>query len=250
MIFLEERIAISRLSKKFSVGHKKKTDFLTRVISLFSGKEPKKNIQALEGVSFRAGSGEVVGIVGENGSGKSTLLRLIAGIYQPDSGKIVARGKIVSLINLYAGLKERLTMRDNIYLCSSLFGLSKSNIDKNLDSIIKFSELQSFLDTKIYQFSEGMKQRLAFSVAIHCNPEILLLDEVFEVGDEEFRNKSSKRIKEVADAGGCVILVSHDLDLIEKYCSRAIWIDKARIRGDGDTVKILDEYKKASLVSI
>ncbi|MDP3027430.1 MAG: ATP-binding cassette domain-containing protein, partial [Nanoarchaeota archaeon] len=180
----EEGIIVEHISKTFQIGFKKHQSALERFISLFSGKEPKKIIQALKDVSFTAEKGEIVGIIGENGSGKSTLLRVIAGIYDKDEGKIITRGKIISVINLRVGLQDRLTMKDNIYLCCSLFGLSQKDIKKNFSLIVEFTELENFVNTKIYQFSEGMKQRLAFSIAIHCNPDILLLDEVFEVGDE------------------------------------------------------------------
>jgi ABC-type polysaccharide/polyol phosphate transport system ATPase subunit len=188
----ENRIIVENISKKFKIGFKKNQGALERFISFFSGKEPKKTIHALKDVSFEVRKGEIVGIIGENGSGKSTLLRVIAGIYKQDEGKIITNGKVISIINLVIGLHLRLTMKDNILLISSFFGLSQKEIEKRFDSIVEFAELESFVNTKIYQFSEGMKQRLAFSIAIYCNPEILLLDEVFEVGDESFRKKSTE----------------------------------------------------------
>ena len=198
----ENRIIVKNISKKFKIGFKKKQSALARFVSLFSGKEPKKIIQALKDVSFKAKKGEIVGIIGKNGSGKSTLLRIIAGIYNKDKGEIITNGKIISVINLKVGLQPRLTMRDNIFLTSSLFDLSQNDIKQRFNSIVEFAELENFVNTKIYQFSEGMKQRLAFSIAIYCNPEILLLDEVFEVGDEKFRKKSANEIKELANDSG------------------------------------------------
>ena len=189
----EKRIIVENVSKKFQIGFKKNQSALERVIDLFSGKEPKKTIQALKDVSFTAEKGEIVGIIGENGSGKSTLLRLIAGIYRQDEGSIIANGKIISVISLVIGLHPRLTLKDNIFLVGSFFGLSQKEIKEKFNSIIEFAELENFVNTKIYQFSEGMKARLAFSIAIHCTPDILLLDEVFEVGDENFRKKSAEK---------------------------------------------------------
>ena len=164
----------------------------------------------------------IVAIVGPNGSGKSTLLRIIAGILEPDEGKVTTNGKIISLINLNAGLREKLTMKDNIHLCCSLFGLSPREIKERFNQIVKFSGLEEFVNTKIFQFSSGMLQRLAFSIAIHCNPEILLLDEVFEVGDEKFKNKSTDEIRRLAAKKISVLLVSHSLDLVAKHCNRVI----------------------------
>jgi len=239
-----ERVVVQNLSKKFKIGFKKRQSSLAKIISFFSGKEPKKIIWALRDISFKARAGEIIGIIGENGSGKSTLLRIIAGIYDKDEGKINVNGKIISLINLNIGLQPRLTMRDNIYLCCSLFGLSQKTIKQRFSSIVEFSELENFVNTKIYQFSEGMKQRLAFSIAIHCKSEILLLDEVFEVGDENFKIKSAEKIKEFIKKGASVLLVSHDLQMIEKYCDRAIWLDKGKIVKKGKTREVVKVYRK------
>jgi ABC-type polysaccharide/polyol phosphate transport system ATPase subunit len=239
-----ERIIVDKISKKFRIGFKKKQSTLARIISLFSGKEPKKILIALNEVSFKAKSGEIIGIIGKNGSGKSTLLRTIAGIYSKDNGIIKTKGNIISLIGLSIGLEDRLTMKENIFLVGSLFGLSRKNIKKRFDSIVKFAELKDFLNTKLYQFSEGMKQRLAFSIAIHSNPEILLLDEVFAVGDKDFRIKSAKKIKALVKKGAIAILVSHELWMIEKYCDRVIWIDKGEIVIKGNTKDVLNKYLK------
>ncbi len=242
---MTERIFVNGVSKKFKIGFKKKQSALERAISLFSGKEPKKILQALNNVSFKADAGEIIGIIGENGSGKSTLLRTIAGIYDFE-GEIRTYGKIISLINLQAGMHHRLTMRENIFLCGSLFGLVQQEIKEKLNSIIEFADLQKFVDTKLYQFSNGMLQRLAFSIAIHCKPEILLLDEVFEVGDESFRAKSAERIKELVKKGAVAILVSHDLSMIEKHCERAIWMENGEIKKEGKADGIIKQYKKCN----
>lgn len=239
-----KRIMVEHISKKFQIGFKKHQSALERCIGLFSGKEPKKTIQALKEVSFEAKKGEIVGIIGENGSGKSTLLRVIAGIYKQDEGKIITNGKIISVINLRVGLQDRLTMRDNIYLCCSLFGLSQNNIKQRFNSIVEFAELENFINTKIYQFSEGMKARLAFSIAIYCNPDILLLDEVFEVGDENFREKSSEKIKRFVKKGATVLLVSHNLTMIEKHCDKIIWMEKGKIKKEGRTREVVEGYKR------
>jgi len=219
------KIVLKNISKRFKIGYRKNIGALARVLYFFSSREPKRTIEVLKDFSLTVNKGEIVGIIGLNGCGKSTILRIIAGIYEKDKGEIIVNGKIISLINLYAGLKDRLTMRDNIYLLGSLFGMPTKEIKKKFHSIVNFSGLEKFVDTKLYQFSNGMLQRLAFSIAIHANPDILLLDEVFEIGDEEFRKRSVKWIEGFVRKGGCVVLVTHDLELVNKYCDRIVKID-------------------------
>ncbi len=237
-----ERIIIKGLWKKFKIGFKKNQSALARLLSLFSGRESKKTIWALKDVSLKINPGEIVGIIGENGSGKSTLLRAISGIYRVDKGEIQTDGKIISIINLNVGMQDRLTMSDNIYLVGSLFDLGRREIKRRFDSIVEFSELSEFVNTKLSQFSNGMLQRLAFSIAIHCDPDILLLDEVFEVGDEDFKKRSAEKIKKLVKGGASVILVSHELWMIEKYCDRVIWVHEGKVVKGGRVKKILKEY--------
>ncbi|MDD5068298.1 MAG: ABC transporter ATP-binding protein [Candidatus Pacebacteria bacterium] len=240
------RISVKNISKDFKIGFQKKQSTLTWIHSAFSGKEHKKQMRILDNISFEIDSGEVLGIIGTNGSGKSTLLRIIAGIYSSDLGEITVDGKIISIINLGVGMKERLTMRENVFLVGSLFGMGGKKIKERFHSIVAFSELQEFIDTKIYQFSAGMIQRLAFSIAIHADPEILLLDEVFEVGDESFRKKSSEKIKELVHRGASVIFVTHDLDMIKKQCHRVIWLSDGKIKIQGRTEEVTEKYVKQS----
>ncbi len=237
-----DRVVVHQVSKKFKIGSTKKASALTQFISLFSGKEPKKTIKVLEEISFSVAAGEILGVIGKNGSGKSTLLRIIAGIYHTTEGSIETHGKIVSLVNLHLAMYPQLTMRDNIYFLASVFGLTDREISGRFNHIATFSGLEEFIHTKIYQFSEGMKQRLVFSIAIHCDPQILLLDEIFEVGDKEFRFKSAEKIKGLVRDGATVLLVSHSLDLVGKYCDRVIWMDGGRIRAQGPAHKIIAEY--------
>ena len=237
-------ITVKNISKNFRIGYKKHLTILQRIISFSSGREPKKNIKVLDGVSYEFKPGEITGIIGKNGSGKSTLLRTIAGIYKGNSGEIIANGKIISLINLVVGFKGRLSMKDNIFLCCSLFGLGRRDIKKKFNLIVEFSGLEKFVETKLYQFSAGMLQRLAFSIAINCNPQILLLDEVFEVGDEDFRIKSVEKIKSFAKQGGCVVFVSHELFIMEKYCNKIIWLDNGKIKRTGNPKEVIEIYNK------
>ncbi|MBT4135304.1 ABC transporter ATP-binding protein [archaeon] len=239
---MEDRIIIKNIGKKFKIGFVKYRGILARILGLFSGKESRKTFWPLKDISFRVRKGEIVGIIGDNGMGKSTLLRIISRIYKPDCGRVFTKGKIVSLINLNIGMQERLTMKDNIYLVGSLFGMSGKIIGERFNSIVKFAGLEEFVNTKLYQFSNGMLQRLAFSIAVHSNPKILLLDEVFAVGDEDFRKKSAKKIQELVKGGVSVILVSHELWMIEKYCDRVIWMKDGRVYRVGGVSDILEEY--------
>jgi ABC-type polysaccharide/polyol phosphate transport system ATPase subunit len=224
-----KRLIVNNIHKKYKIGIKKRRTFLESLIDIFMGNVKRTTIEVLRGVSFSVDSGEILGIIGKNGSGKSTLLRIISGIVEQDKGEVAINGKTISLINLTVGLKDRLTMKDNIFLIGSLFGMSQKEIIKRYSSIVNFAELEQYENTKIYQFSSGMRQRLAFSIAISSEPDILILDEVFEVGDEKFKKKSSDKIKELAKKGGSVILVSHDMDLINKNCDRIINIDGGKI---------------------
>jgi len=221
----QEKVTVTNVSKSFRIGFTKKYSILARLLSLLNTREPKKKLEVLKGVSLTVYSGEILGIIGNNGSGKSTLLRIIAGIYREDGGSVAVNGKIVSLINLGVGLKERLTMRENIVLVYSLFGMNGKDLAEHFDTIVEFAGLQQFVDTKVYQFSSGMIQRLAFAIAIHAKPDILILDEVFEVGDQDFRKKSSDKIKELAAQGVAVIVVSHELDQIKKNCTRVVTME-------------------------
>src|SRR4030042_3287689 len=244
-----KRIIIKNVWKKFEIGAKKRQNALERFIALFSGKESRKQMWALKDISFNAEAGEIIGIIGENGSGKSTLLRVIAGIYNTDKGIVKTNGKISSLINLEAGMDPRLNARDNIYLCCSIMGLKNREIKEKFEEIISFAELQEFVNTKLYQFSLGMISRLAFSIIIHSamhkKPEILLLDEIFTVGDEHYKNKCMEKIEEIMKSGATIIMVSHNLPRIRKHCKRIIWIDKGQIIKDGGK-EVLDEYLKTA----
>ena len=170
-----ERIIINNLSKKFDIGFKRNQGALGRFIHVISGfgREPKKPLSVLKGVSFFVKHGEILGIIGNNGCGKSTLLRIIAGIYKADNGTVETKGRVVPLIGLGIGMNGRLTAQENVFLVASLFGMSVSDTKDKFSSIIEFSGLEDFVETKLYQFSSGMLQRLAFSIAIHCNPKIL-----------------------------------------------------------------------------
>ena len=244
-----ERIALDHVSKQFTINVKnngKNNSALEAAISIFCPPERKK-FWVLKDVSFTAQSQENVGIIGKNGGGKSTLLRAIAGIYQVDSGSIKTTGKIVYLDGLAPGLKKKLTMRENIYLMGSLLGLGQKDIRNKFNQIVEFSGVEDFVDTKVFQFSSGMVARLGFSATIHFvehhNPDIILLDEVFGAGgDIDFQKKAIQKMEELLKGGATVLLASHNLNLIKKYCHRTIWIDKGGIVKTGSSQEICDAY--------
>lgn len=242
-----KKIAVQNISKHFRIGFHKNDNALSRLLSLILGRESKKPITVLEDISLEVFSGENVGIIGNNGSGKSTLLRTIAGIYYPDQGQIETQGNIIYINGFGLGLKKRLSMRDNIYLMGSIMGLSHKETKKRFKDIVTFAELEDFIDTKVYQFSYGMLNRLCFSTTIHFleqkNLDILLLDEVFgSGGDLSFQNKAIAKIEEFIKGGAAVILVSHDLSIIAKYCDRVILLENGKVKKEGTPKEIINEY--------
>lgn len=245
---IEDKIIVKDVSKKFNLDIKDNSRALKKFVSLFSGSTKKKELLALNNINFNVKAGENLGIIGKNGSGKSTLLRVIAGIYNPSSGEVLANGDVIYLAGFHEGVNNNLTMRENIYLRGSVLGLSQKNIRKKFDEIVEFSGLKDFVDTKVFQFSKGMVLRLNFSISVHCiqhsKPEILLLDEIFGgVGDIDFEAKAIKKLEELISGGTTVILSSHDLSTIKKYCDRVILLDKGEIIKEGNPAEIIDFYK-------
>src|SRR3989344_2037730 len=237
-----ERIRIQNVSKSFHIGSATPKTTLGKLLSVFSGKESDEVLYALRDISFTVEAGEIVGIIGKNGSGKSTLLRILAGIIQKDAGTVQTNGRVVAAIHLDAGVKDRLTMRGNILLLSAFLGFGKKEAEAAFDSIINFSELADFADTKWYQFSDGMKQRAVFAASIHAQPDILLLDEAFAVGDERFKQKGFEKITELAAEGASVVLAGHQLGALERYCERVIWIDRGKIKMEGPSKEGIQGY--------
>jgi ABC-type polysaccharide/polyol phosphate transport system ATPase subunit len=214
-----------------------------RVLDLLHGRGDRfVDFQALDQVSFTVAHGEMVAIVGRNGAGKSTLLRILAGVAEPDSGHVRVDGRISPLLELGAGFSPELTGRRNIYLYGALLGLSRANITEQLGAIIDFSEIGDFIDTPIKHYSSGMYVRLGFSVAAHMRPDILLLDEVFAVGDAGFQAKCIARIDEFRRAGKTIVLVTHALQSVIDRCDRALLLDHGRLAEDDDPTRVLEAY--------
>jgi len=232
-------IKLSRVSKKYTLYHEKPT----LVENIFSRKT-KEEFEALKDINLKVEKGERVGIIGPNGSGKTTLLEIITGITTPTNGVVTTNGKIVSLIELDAGFHLDLTGEENIFLNGLIIGMTKREINSKLKKIIAFADIGQFIDAPMYTYSEGMKLRLGFSVVVHTNPDILVLDETLAVGDQNFKKKSFRKIKEFFTKGKTIIIVSHYLDFLKSSCDRAIWLHKGRIKKDGKVKEVIKLYKQ------
>jgi len=241
------RIEVKNIYKKFNADFRNDKTALSGIVGVLSGGNVKKEISVLDDVSFSVAAGEIMGVIGRNGSGKSTLLRLIAGVYQPDSGEIKTNGKLVYLTGVSQGSMPKLTMRENIYLMGAVMGLTSREIDERFDEIVEFSGLREFVDMKVYQFSTGMIARLNFSTVIHCvkhqNPDILLLDEILSSGgDLRFQEKASQKMEELIKGGAAVIIVSHNEDDLLKHSDKVLWLDNSKIVAMGGPKEVFDKY--------
>ncbi len=240
-------IKVEHLSKTFRIPHEKVSSLRGAFVGMFRGKRTFEEFQALDDVSFEVKKGEFFGIIGRNGSGKSTLLKILAGIYQPDKGKVSVNGMISPFLELGIGFNPELSGRDNVYLNATVLGLTKKQIDRKFDDIMKFSELERFIDQKLKNYSSGMQVRLAFSVAIHANRDILLMDEVLAVGDSNFQSKCLEEFSKYRDMGRTVILVSHDISTIQRYCDRAMLLRNGKVVKIGKAEEVSNEYIRENI---
>jgi len=210
--------------------------------SVFSSK--RKTFRAIDGVSLRVKKGEVIGVIGENGSGKSTLLRLIGGVYSPDEGEVETMGKVTMLISVGAGFESHLSGRENIMIAGSMYGIGQSSLEEMLPSIVDYSGIkQEFIDQPLRTYSSGMRSRLGFSIISHLEPEILLLDEVMSAGDHDFRKRSEKRILEMVEGDATVVIVSHDVGILERLCDRVFAMKEGKIVTDGSFNQAVSVYR-------
>lgn len=239
---MEKNVAIEvkELYKNFTVYYDKANTIKERLIRLGKGKKEEREI--LNNINLTIKKGEVVGLIGVNGSGKSTLLKLMTKIIYPTKGTVETQGKLTSLLELGAGFHPDFSGRENIYFNASIFGLTKKEIEKRIEQIIEFSELGSFIDNPVRTYSSGMYMRLAFSVAINVDAEILLVDEILSVGDEHFQEKCFKKIEELKASGKTIVFVTHALGSVKRFCTRAVWLHKGTIRKDGEVNEVIEEY--------
>ncbi|WP_270741467.1 ABC transporter ATP-binding protein [Holdemanella biformis] len=233
-------IEVRNMSKYFKVEYDKANTLKDKL--LHWNRHNVERHQVLNNINLNIRKGETVALIGTNGSGKSTLLKLMTKIIFPNTGSITTNGKLTSLLELGAGFHQDFTGRENIYFNASIFGLTRKDIEARIDDIIEFSELGTFIDNPVRTYSSGMYMRLAFSVAINVDADILLIDEILAVGDQHFQDKCYKKLEELKNSGKTIVIVTHSLDVVKKLCHRAIWIYKGEVRLDGDPVYVIDEY--------
>lgn len=234
-------IQMNDVKKSFKVYYDKGNTIKEKI--LFSNRNRYDERQVLNGISFKVEKGEAVGLIGSNGCGKSTTLKLLTKIIYPDSGKIEVEGRISCLLELGAGFHPDMSGRENIYTNASIFGLKKKEIDERLDAIVQFSELEEFIDNPVRTYSSGMYMRLAFSVAINVDADVLLIDEILAVGDVSFQKKCLEKIREIKSKGVTIVIVSHSLGQIEEICDKSIWLDRGNVKKIGEPKEIHAEYQ-------
>lgn len=239
----ETAIRINNLSKKYKLGTREHSfSIKDNLLNIFKKRKPKSSFWALKDVKFEVKKGEVLGIIGKNGSGKSTLLKILSRITPPTQGEIQVYGKTASLLEVGTGFHPELTGRENIYLNGSILGMTRKEIDQKFSEIVSFSEIDKFLDTPVKRYSSGMYVRLAFAVAAHLEPEILIIDEVLAVGDAQFQKKCLGKMRDVAKGGRTVLFVSHNIASVNQLCSRCILLEKGKIIASGETSKVTEKY--------
>jgi ABC-type polysaccharide/polyol phosphate transport system ATPase subunit len=238
-----EVIHASKMYRRHSRRHQLttlKSALLSR--SVISGLKPDETFPALHDVSFTVPKGITYGIVGRNGSGKSTMLKLLAGITKPTSGTVHVNGRVSALIELGAGFHPEISGRENVFINGIMLGLSKREITRRFDEIVEFAELEDFIDAPVKTYSSGMYMRLGFAVAIHVNPDVLLIDEVLAVGDEGFTHKCLDKFADYKRRGKTIVLVTHSLGLVARFCDEALWLDSGRVSATGDPKRVIDTY--------
>ena len=236
-------IDIQNATMDFRVQHENVNSLKEFMVNALKGKLQFDHFRAVDHVNVQVKRGEVCGIIGRNGAGKSTLLKMIAGVLAPTEGTIKINGNIAPMLELGAGFDQDLTARENIYLNGAILGYSKEFLDSKFDDIVKFSELERFIDQPVRTFSSGMMMRLAFSIATQIDPEVLIVDEILSVGDSHFRQKSEGRMREMMSGGTTVLMVSHVLAQIRSMCDHVIWLDHGKVIMDGDAKTVCDAYE-------
>src|SRR5881396_555766 len=210
--------------------------------SILRDLQPSDTFPALTDVSFTVAKGSTYGVIGKNGSGKSTALKVVAGITKPTSGVVTVDGRISALIELGAGFHPEISGRENVFINGIMLGLTRREIEKRFDEIVEFAELKDFIDAPVKTYSSGMYMRLGFAVAIHVDPDVLLVDEVLAVGDEGFTHKCLDKFAEIRRRGKTILLVTHSLSLVERFCDQALWLDAGKVRGEGDPRRVVGAY--------
>lgn len=234
-------VSVEHVSKKFRLYHERNQSLKSAIMR--GRRSVHDDFWALHDVSFEVPEGSTFGLIGSNGSGKSTLLKVLSKIYYPDEGRITTNGKVAALLEVGSGFHPELTGRENIYLNGSILGMSKKYIDAKYESIVDFSGVEEFIDQPVKNYSSGMYVRLGFSVAIHVDPEILIVDEVLAVGDAEFQAKCRQKFIDFKAEGRTVILVSHSMDTVKDMCDHAAWLNKGRLEAAGEAQVAIAAYE-------
>ena len=240
----EYAIEVQDVYKTFNVYLDKANSLKEKM--LFWKRNKKEVREVLKGINLNIKKGEAVALIGVNGSGKSTLLKLMTKIIYPNKGQIITNGKLTSLLELGAGFHPDFSGRENIYFNASIFGLTKKQIDDRLQQIIDFSELKDYIDNPVRTYSSGMYMRLAFAVAINVDADILLVDEILSVGDQHFQEKCFKKIEELKAEGKTIVIVTHTMGAVERFCDRAVWLYNGKIKMDGTAKEVVLEYLKVT----
>ncbi len=238
----ETAVRIEGVSKTFRLYHERASSLKERIVN--RRKSSYEEFWALKDVSFDISTSETAGLIGANGSGKSTLLKLVAGIIRPTAGRITTTGRIASLLELGAGFHPDLTGRENVYLNASILGLSRKQTDRHFDDIVAFAELESFIDMQVRHYSSGMYVRLGFAVAVHVDPEILIVDEVLAVGDEAFQRRCLGRIRDFQQDGRTIVFVTHAVDIVREICTRAFFLEKGVLVAEGRPSDVVDTFRR------
>ena len=244
MIKTDNAIEVKNMSKDFKLIYDKPNTLKERLVFWKNTKREYRHI--LKNINLNIKKGETVALIGTNGSGKSTLLKLMTKIIYPTKGTIKTNGKLTSLLELGAGFHPDFSGRENIYFNASIFGLTKKEIDDRLEDIIEFSELKDYIDNPVRTYSSGMFMRLAFSVAINVNADILLIDEILSVGDQHFQEKCYRKMKELTEQGKTMVFVTHSLQSVSQLCSRAVWLHEGKIKLDGESNEVIEKYVEAT----
>jgi len=235
-------VVVDNISKRFRIPHEKKTTLFQNIVGVVKRQFDYEEFWALRDVSFEIKRGETFGIIGRNGSGKTTLLKILARVLYPDNGSVTVNGKVAPFLELGIGFQPELTAKENVYIYSCILGISRKEVDRKYDDIFDFAELKKFENMKLKNFSSGMYLRLAFSTAIHANPDTLLIDEVLAVGDEDFQKKCRNKINEFREQGKTIVFASHSMDNVRSLCRRSMLLDYGTIVSMGNTEKVINDY--------
>jgi lipopolysaccharide transport system ATP-binding protein len=239
-------IIVDNVSKKFRLPHEKKRTLFHNLLGIIKQQMTYEEFWALRDISFEINKGETFGIIGRNGSGKSTLLKILAKVLYPDTGSVDIDSKVASFLELGVGFQPELTAEENVYIYGSILGMTRKEIRQKYDQIFDFAELNNFKNMKLKNYSSGMHLRLAFSTAINANPDTMLIDEVFAVGDTAFQKKCSQKMTEFQNQGKTIVFVSHAMDTVKQICQRTLWLSRGKIVALGPTEEVIKKYMETS----